>query len=150
MMKRRMIMLIKKHTKDGITYWMRANFKNRTAYTDIIQITLEKPWLIPKYEDDFGGWKGLRLYGWLFFYFGRVYEGMLIPMDPKDVDVKKPLVDKNGNKWSLIPKDKMDDFKAIKKNTRFALRRKWNITYERNYNDDGTYSITQIIHDSVD
>ena len=63
---------------------------------------------------------------------------------------KKPLVDKNGNKWSLIPKDKMDDFKAIRKNTRFALRRKWNITYERNYNDDGTYSITQIIHDSVD
>ena len=57
MMKRRITMLIKKHTKDGITYWMRANFKNRTAYTDIIQITLEKPWLIPKYEDDFGGWK---------------------------------------------------------------------------------------------
>lgn len=143
-------MLIKKHvskTKET-TYWMRANFKNRTVYTDIVQITWENPWLLPRYEDDFGGWQGLRLYGWLFFYFGRVYEGILIPYDAVG-DVKKPLVDKDGNKWCLITKDKIHDFSSIRQKTKLALRKNWDITYKKNYNEDGTYSVTQIIHDVV-
>lgn len=51
-------MLIKKWKTGETIYWMKANFKNRTAYTDVVKITLKEPWLIPKYEDDFAGLEG--------------------------------------------------------------------------------------------
>ena len=144
-------MLIKKWSGEETTYWMKANFKNQTAYTDVIQITLKNPWLIPKYEDDFAGIEGLRLYGWLFFYFGRYYAGLLIPAEQDDdiekESYKKPLIDPEGNKWVLVPRNKIQNFQSALSRIKYAARKKWFITYEKNYNQDGTYSITQIFHD---
>ena len=78
-------MIIKKWKKNSAFYWTIVNFRNRLLYTNLIQITFKNPWFFPKYEDDFGGISGLRLYGWLFFYFGRVYSGILYPSREGDI-----------------------------------------------------------------
>lgn len=146
-------MLIKKWKTGETIYWMKANFKNRTAYTDVIKITLKEPWLIPKYEDDFAGLEGFRLYGWLFFYFGRYYAGLLVPAEKEDFEFtenenKKPLIDEMGNEWWLMPKTKINDFNSILSRVKHAARKKQKITYERNYKKDGTtYSVVQVIQD---
>lgn len=56
------------------TTWMVA-YKNSNGdmYSVYWQFSLKKPWLLPKYEPEFGESK-IPLYGWLFFYFGRKKE----------------------------------------------------------------------------
>lgn len=46
---------------------------NGDMYSVYWQFSLKKPWLLPKYEPEFGESK-IPLYGWLFFYFGRKKE----------------------------------------------------------------------------
>ncbi|MCB7508718.1 hypothetical protein G7B22_28815 [Blautia sp. MSK.20.9] len=56
------------------TTWMVLyNQKNGEQYSVYWQFSLKKPWLLPKYEPEFGESK-VPLYGWLFFYFGRKKE----------------------------------------------------------------------------
>lgn len=137
-------MLIKKWKKDSTHYWMKVNFKNKTAYTDIIQITLENPWLLPKYEDDFAGIKGLRLYGWLFFYFGRYYAGFIYPATRMD-KITTPIVGPDGNRWFVITKDKIENFNSslalIKKYSRVGF----DVVYSRHYIDEKKYNIIATI-----
>ena len=54
--------------------WM-VDYKNSNGdmYSVYWQFSLKKPWLLPKYEPEFGESK-IPLYGWLFFYFGRKKE----------------------------------------------------------------------------
>lgn len=54
--------------------WMVA-YKNSNGdmYSVYWQFSLKMPWLLPKYEPEFGESK-VPLYGWLFFYFGRKKE----------------------------------------------------------------------------
>ena len=136
-------MIIKKCKKDSTFYWTIANFKNRLLYTNLIQITLKEPWLFPKYEDNFGGIPGLRLYGWLFFYFGRVYSGILYPSE--EGDTGKGILDKSWKKWYLGTREQFKDFdKAIKE-----MKRQWrkgaHIEYMRTYQKDGKYNISVIV-----
>lgn len=125
-------MIVKKWNKNGSYYWMKVNFKNKTVYTDIIQITLEKPWFLPRYEDDFAGIKGLRLYGWLFFYFGRTYQGFIYPAE--DSDTGKTLIDKTGKHWNVLPREKIVDFESNLKLMKRGTRKGMELVFTLHYN----------------
>lgn len=127
-------MLIKHWSKNETHYFMKCNFKNKTVYTDVIQLTLKNPWWIPKYEDDFGGVKGLRLYGWLFFYFGRYYAGLIFPAENED-DTENSLVDKNGKKWFVMQKNNIEDFESFIIRIKKAKRKNLNVKYSREYHN---------------
>jgi len=125
-------MVIKHWRTKETFYWMKVNFKTATAYSDVIQITLKDPWWFPKYEDDFAGVKGLRLYGWLFFYFGRVYTGFIYPAEETDT-YKKCIVDKNGKKWLYFSKENVDDFDKAVKIRKKAIMKGYKMKFERKY-----------------
>jgi len=55
-----------------------------------------KPWWLPKYDPNFTS-KNIPLYGWLFFYFGRLTEGLIFPTDEVDCKIK----DSDGNGYHL-------------------------------------------------
>lgn len=99
--------------------------------TDVIQFTFKNPWFLPKYEDNFAGVEGLRLYGWLFLYFGRLNNGFIYPA--LSSDDRKRLFDKKGNGWFFVGRDKIenfdDDVKTMKRLIRNGHRVKWKRAY---------------------
>ncbi|WP_097006333.1 hypothetical protein [Lacrimispora amygdalina] len=133
-------MIIKYWRKNGSFYFMKADFKYKTAYTDVIQFSLKDPWLFPKYKDDFAGYEGLRFYGWLFFYFGRVYTGLLYPSEAENETVKT-LVDPQGHKWLFLPREKVVDFETVLSNIKTCYRNGKELEFTRNYHGE-RYDIT--------
>lgn len=136
-------MIIKKWKKNSAFYWTIVNFRNRLLYTNLIQITFKNPWFFPKYEDDFGGISGLRLYGWLFFYFGRVYSGILYPS--REGDIGDGIIDNAGNKWYLGTRGQIPNFDKKIKELRKKLRKGYHIKYVRNYREDGKYDLSIVV-----
>lgn len=62
---------------------MKVNFKTKEAYSLYFQFSATDPWWIPRYEPHFGE-MDISLYGWLFFYFGRLTEGILYKTNDSD------------------------------------------------------------------
>lgn len=134
-------MILKKWKKDSTYYIMKVNFKTHLAYTDIIQITLKEPWFFPKYEDNFAGIPGLRLYGWLFFYFGRYYAGIVYPAFDNE---KTNLQDKAGKYYHIVFKDKIKNFKKYKN---LLKLKNVNVLFEKiNEKDDGSYDLSCFVY----
>ena len=55
------------------TWMVMYQRKDGKRYSVYWQFSLKKPWLLPKYDPEFGESK-IPLYGWLFFYFGKTKE----------------------------------------------------------------------------
>ena len=69
------------------TFWFNiVNFKTKEAYSLYFQFSLEKPWLIPHYEENYSN-LNIPLYGWLFFYFGRESIGFIYETENKDAKI---------------------------------------------------------------
>lgn len=131
--------ILKKWKKNSTHYTMKVNFDNNLVYTDILQITLHDPWLLPKYKDNFAGINGLRLYGWLFFYFGRYYGGILYPAFDNSDD--PCIVGKDGKRYYIMPRDKVNDFEKAKKVLKRLKRKDKIIFSKQNEKEDGSYNI---------
>lgn len=55
------------------TWMVMYQKRDGQQYSVYWQFSLKKPWLLPKYDPEFGKDK-VPLYGWLFFYFGKTRE----------------------------------------------------------------------------
>lgn len=139
-------MLIRKWKSHSTWYRMIANFKYGVVYTNIIQISLKNPWLFPKYEDNFAGIDGFRLYGWLFFYFGRAYYGFLYPAEKETTG---GFLDKNGTRWFIAGKnkrkDEIDTFLTDVRNIKNLIKMGYRIVWTRTYLENGQYNISAVI-----
>jgi len=134
--RKKQVITLKYHQGKETYFWDRIDFRNGTLYTNTIQITLKDPWLLPKYEDDFAGIEGLRLYGWLFFYFGRFYKGLIYPA--LEGEEGNGFIDNDNKKWFFVGKDKIENFNSIIARLKHC---KFNtLTYERHYNGE-QYSV---------
>jgi hypothetical protein len=81
---------------NGTVFFTIINFKTQEVYYLYFQLSLKNPWWLPKYEPNFSS-ANIPLYGWLFFYFGRVTKGIVCPTDDVDAKIK----DKQGNRYHL-------------------------------------------------
>lgn len=131
-------MLVKKSHSKETWYYMIANFKYNILYTNVIQITLKNPWWIPKYKNDFAGIKGLKMYGWLFFYFGRVYHGFLYPANEGN---NGGLRDKNGRHWYVLGKEHHPSFQADLSQMKDYIKNGYSVSYDYSYSEDGIRKI---------
>lgn len=88
--------------KVGHTYGCTiVNFKTQECYDLYFQVSLKDPWLIPRYRREFGKAK-MPLYGWLFFYCGRMTRGIVYPINKSEISSpNKLLVDKNNRTFAL-------------------------------------------------
>lgn len=78
-----------------------ANFKTQEVSDWYCQFSITDPWLLPKYEPEFGEEK-YPLYGWLFFYFGRHSSGMVTKIEESEVQDHKTVIrDKYGEPYLL-------------------------------------------------
>lgn len=78
-----------------------ANFSTREVYNIYWQFSLVDPWWLPKCDPEFGKEKK-PLYGWLFFYFGRDTEGVVVPAaHGEEPAAKKPIYDRRGRLWHM-------------------------------------------------
>lgn len=133
-------MLLKKWKNNETWYFQIANLRRLESYTYVVQITLKNPWLIPKYEDNFANVTGLRLYGWLFFYFGKYEYGLMYPTE----DINASIMDSNRQHYSVLAKEKIANYKSVKKCLRKARRKHWDISYRKEMLQNGNYNI--IVH----
>lgn len=92
----RIMPVVRKNGSFKISY---ANFNTNEARSLYIQFSLKDPWLIPHYEEHFGN-IDIPLYGWLFFYFGLLTEG-LVYLDDAGTGIK----DSKGNNYYYVKFD---------------------------------------------
>lgn len=106
---------------------MIVNFKTQEVYSIMLQFTFKDPWLFPKCDNHFGR-SNLRLYGWIFFYFCRVTEGVVVK---SDVDENIKIRDRKGNGYYLYTaKDR-----EMRDNIRRAIKNKFKFRFEQKDND---------------
>lgn len=74
-----------------------VNFRRKTMFRYYFQFSFKKPWLLPGFQKNYEN-LGFDLYGWLFFYFGKEYTGLLYETTDKETVLK----DKKGKSYYLF------------------------------------------------
>ncbi len=120
----------------GTIWFVLASFKTKEVYSLYFQFSLQDPWWIPSHKHI----GEIPLWGWLFFYFGRLTEGVLEEIDAGESDDKKMIVDRKGNAYAICT----ISGKQMREKVRSAIRRGAEIHVEKQTWPDGTIDRTII------
>lgn len=116
-----------------------VNFSTQECYEIYLNFSLTDPWWFPRYDPEFGKYK-IPLYGWLFFYFGRKTEGVVVLAGPGEKTIaEKPIYDRKGRLWRMY----VFSDKQMAKDFRQRVKKfKTTVTVEK---IDGEYKIVNRI-----
>lgn len=116
-----------------------VNFSTQECYKIYWSFSLTDPWLIPKYDPEFGKNK-IPMYGWLFFYFGRKTEGVIVLTEPGEKAIaENPIYDRQGRLWRMYG---FSDMQMAKDFRQRVKKFKTAVTVEK---IDGEYKIVNRI-----
>lgn len=124
-------MLLKINRVKSTWQFMKVNFKTKECYSVYIQLALKEPWLLPKHDNHFGN-LDIPLWGWLFFYFGRITEGLLSETSNEDAKIIDKRTGKKYYLYRLVAREDKDIARAaIKKHVQWRIQA----------NEDGTCTV---------
>lgn len=113
------IKILKIAKKNSTIMFHMVNFKTQEAYSMYFQVSFKNPWWLPKYEPNFGI-INIPLYGWLFFSFGRLTEGIVCPTKEENMKIK----DSEGNSYylyRLLDRSTQDEIRGLIKEGGFQF-----------------------------
>lgn len=109
-----------------------ANYKKKTMFRYFFQFSFKKPWLIPGVERNYNKLE-FDLYGWLFFYFGKEYTGLLYETNDKETVLKN----RKGQSYYLFSLDSYAEKMMMKKHLKLGTH------FKVEKNDDKLYLLLE-------